>query len=201
MSEEVIDLSKPRIAYRAWQTNGRYLLSSYVLDFQNEDNVKQEAATWLPFAEKEAICAKANKKSRQHGLVPSKDCGCGFYGFHSLSDLLQIRNKCFVIGRIAIWGRIWEHDFGYRSQYAYPQMLYIWPDKRANKYVNIVINQLAANYGVESAPFPNDIKTFELIGKYMGLEAEQYENRARTYVWKQWLNNKFNLHLKNIIKT
>jgi hypothetical protein len=30
-----------------------------------------------------------------------------------------------VIGRTALWGRVIEHEHGYRAEYAYPQVLYV----------------------------------------------------------------------------
>jgi hypothetical protein len=44
------------------------------------------------------------------------------HGTHGL-DLLR-RTRCpAVLGRVALWGRVIEHDLGYRAQYAYPQLV------------------------------------------------------------------------------
>jgi hypothetical protein len=49
------------------------------------------------------------------------------------------------VGRVALWGRVVEHEEGYRAQRAYPQMLYVLgPAGTAAR--------LASRYGVEAYP-------------------------------------------------
>jgi hypothetical protein len=61
------------------------------------------------------------KHTRLHPS-PSLECTCGLHGTHGV-DLLR-RTRCpAVLGRVALWGRVIEHDHGYRAQFAYPQLV------------------------------------------------------------------------------
>jgi hypothetical protein len=54
--------------------------------------------------------------------APHVGCTCGLHGTHGL-DLLR-RTRCpAVLGRVALWGRVIEHELGFRGQYGYPQRL------------------------------------------------------------------------------
>jgi hypothetical protein len=56
-----------------------------------------------------------------HG-APNVDCSCGLYGTHE-ADLLRRTRTPAVLGRVALWGRVIEHDLGYRAEFGYPQRL------------------------------------------------------------------------------
>jgi hypothetical protein len=64
-----------------------------------------------------AACAR-----RGRHLVPGLDCTCGLYGTHGHDALRRSRDPA-VLGTVALWGRIVEHAFGYRAEFAYPQRL------------------------------------------------------------------------------
>lgn len=57
----------------------------------------------------EAICG--------HSEAKEKCCHCGIYA-------LKEQDRCLawgdVVGEVALWGFIEEHEHGYRAQYAYP---------------------------------------------------------------------------------
>ena len=54
--------------------------------------------------------------------APHLGCTCGLHGTHEL-DLLR-RTRCpAVLGRVALWGRVIEHELGFRARYGYPQRL------------------------------------------------------------------------------
>lgn len=48
----------------------------------------------------------------EHHEAPSLDCTCGYYAMKDVAAIPQGE----VYGRIALWGHIVEHDFGYRAQ-------------------------------------------------------------------------------------
>lgn len=64
-----------------------------------------------------AQCAK-----RRHHRVPALDCTCGIHATAEL-DLLRRTRDPAVLGTIALWGRIAEHEHGLRAEYGYPQRL------------------------------------------------------------------------------
>ena len=55
--------------------------------------------------------------------------GCGIYGVKSAEILKTFERHispytmCTIVGQVALWGRIVEHELGYRAQYAYPKCL------------------------------------------------------------------------------
>lgn len=59
--------------------------------------------------------------SRWH-TAPDVDCTCGLHGTLGIDVLRKTKNPS-VLGRVALWGRIVEHDLGFRAQFAYPQRL------------------------------------------------------------------------------
>jgi hypothetical protein len=60
-------------------------------------------------------------RGRRHP-VPGVDCTCGYYATHGI-DLLRRSRDPAVLGSVAMWGRVVEHRFGYRAEFAYPQRL------------------------------------------------------------------------------
>ncbi|MEX2203651.1 MAG: hypothetical protein WD965_06140 [Actinomycetota bacterium] len=64
-----------------------------------------------------AECAK-----RRHHRAPALDCTCGIHATAE-TDLLRRTRDPAVLGTIALWGRIAEHEHGLRAEYGYPQRL------------------------------------------------------------------------------
>ncbi len=46
--------------------------------------------------------------------------GCGIYAFKTPADLIYEAIGLRIVGTVYLWGRIIEHEHGYRAQYAYP---------------------------------------------------------------------------------
>ena len=103
---------EPIVAWRTWALTGHRDGTSLLLR-----PVAGRSRPWRPMQIAEAGC----KHTRLHAS-PSLECTCGLHGTHGL-DLLR-RTRCpAVLGRVALWGRVIEHDLGYRAQYAYPQLV------------------------------------------------------------------------------
>lgn len=68
----------------------------------------------------ECSCSKKSKNSGKS--IPSFAGDCGIYGYKSekLAINADHLSKGIVLGRVALWGNVIEHKFGYRAQYAYP---------------------------------------------------------------------------------
>lgn len=53
------------------------------------------------------------------------ECGCGIYAYKDRGDAFTQENapsmKTHIFGEVWLWGRIVEHQGGYRAQYAYPK--------------------------------------------------------------------------------
>lgn len=86
--------------------------------------------------------------------APHFDCACGLYGYKSVKCLEQTfhtysKGDC-VLGRVALWGKIVEHEDGYRAEYGYPQVLY------NNDQQNTLV--AAQKYGIDTAPLPEEVK-------------------------------------------
>jgi hypothetical protein len=108
---EVDRVAEPIVAWRAWSLsgwrNGSHLLLRPVA----------RRGPWKPLEPATAGC----RHNPLHD-PPALDCHCGLHASPTL-DILR-RTRCpAVLGRVALWGRIVEHERGYRGQFAYPQRL------------------------------------------------------------------------------
>lgn len=56
-------------------------------------------------------------------IVPSTSCNCGIYGMKNIWSLHF--QSVSVVGPVGLWGRVIEHQNGYRAQCAYPLHLYL----------------------------------------------------------------------------
>lgn len=70
------------------------------------------------------IRTPARAACTRHGrhAVPGISCTCGWYAMHEHRALRRSRDPA-VLGSVALWGRVVEHAFGFRAEYAYPQRL------------------------------------------------------------------------------
>lgn len=102
---------EPILAWRTWALTGHRDGTDLLLR-----PVAGRSRPWRPMQPVEAAC----KHARLHA-APHVECTCGLHGTHDL-DILR-RTRCpAVLGRVALWGRVIEHELGYRAQYAYPQL-------------------------------------------------------------------------------
>lgn len=160
------DLISPIIAYRTWQWDAQGMLSL--------NNVR-----WTPG---EALQARCERGIRVAGTflgamdgdylmitghdAPADNCTCGVYAAKNLKHLHnigyighgQIHGECYL------WGKVWDHNLGYRAEYAYPK--------------NMVIC-------VRSVPFQiaDALKHLEPLMLYnvdISLTAEEYEGAKQT---------------------
>jgi hypothetical protein len=64
------------------------------------------------------MCARGHE-------APQYDCQCGFYATKEPDEHWATYSAAY--GKVALWGRIVEHERGYRAQYAYPLELWVYP--------------------------------------------------------------------------
>jgi hypothetical protein len=109
---ETMVSTEPILAWRAWALTGRRDGTDLLLR-----PVAGRSRPWRPLEPAEAAC----KHARLHA-APNVDCSCGLHGTHEAEVLRHTRCPA-VFGRVALWGRVIEHDLGFRAQYGYPQRL------------------------------------------------------------------------------
>jgi hypothetical protein len=127
---------EPILAYRAWRISND-TLQSCTCD-----------CLWDPRKRMEAYC----NRNVRHRWVPSWDCQCGFYGYKSeealaASGYVSMQSGETVQGRVALWGRVIDHELGYRAERAYPQLLYL-----CGNQFDDVVRRLAERYAIECMP-------------------------------------------------
>lgn len=109
---ERLATTEPIEAWRAWTLTGRRDASRLRLR-----PVGGRMHPWPPRKPAQASC----KLGRMH-RAPDAECSCGLHGTHGTDILRRTRNPA-VLGTIALWGRVVEHELGYRGEFAYPQRL------------------------------------------------------------------------------
>jgi hypothetical protein len=155
------DYCEPILAWRSWRVRGGNSLTS------------RGYVRWLPYRKLEAQHIDAGlavrgsdsmvcKGSPCDGHVPYMVPKCGVYGFKSLDELRKQSSGALfwathgptIVGAVHLWGRIIEHEHGYRAQFAYPARFIYGHDCDAAA--------IAALYGV---PFQED-DTWKSVYQY-----------------------------------
>ena len=101
--------TEPVVAWRAWTLTGRSNGSHLQLR-----PVGSRSHPWPALRPARAICRRGG---RFH-YAPDLDCTCGLHGTHGWDILRRTRSPA-VLGTVAMWGRVVEHELGYRGEYAY----------------------------------------------------------------------------------
>lgn len=57
--------------------------------------------------------------------APSMGCTCGIYAQNHDIELSLDPRVVQIVGAVSLWGRVIEHDKGFRAQYAYPKELVV----------------------------------------------------------------------------
>ena len=101
---------EPLIAWRTWNltARGRRLRLAPVGDHR---------MAWPPRERVRAVCAR-----RRSHVAPDPTCTCGVHASKSVAALQRARGPV-VLGTVALWGRVIEHELGYRASFGYPQRL------------------------------------------------------------------------------
>lgn len=93
----------------------------------------------------EAMEAANTGKPYRH-VAPEPRCVCGFYAARLLRNA-QFPAEPFAYGLVALWGRVEEHQDGWRAQYAYPVNLTIIADRDAKRSLEL-LQTIRTAYGV-----------------------------------------------------
>lgn len=155
------DYLEPLIAWRGWRVGedgGLY-------------GPTASAALWIPGEPCRALCGlhapgqAGNRylgEGRKHPIwtAPQPRCTCGFYCYKNLSiELLSMldgfthyNQACF--GQVKIWGRVIEHEDGYRAQYAYPKAVIVGADAVCQRQIETIRKE----YRIEVETVPNIVQ-------------------------------------------
>jgi hypothetical protein len=105
-----IETPEPAIGFRTWRVYGTdRLLSPVSRDHRMRDH-------WMPGESFAAYCEALGDG------CPHCDCVCGVYAFRDLRHLPSPQ-PLHVTGAVALWGRIVEHELGFRAEHARPVAL------------------------------------------------------------------------------
>jgi preprotein translocase subunit YajC len=115
------DYISPVIGYRVWRWNATGLKSL-------------NGEPWLPGRPLAAGCRAAArgtifgraKAGHDAHETPHSACTCGVYAAKTIEHLHQCGYKRFGIhGEVYLWGKVVEHERGWRAQFAYPKTLFL----------------------------------------------------------------------------
>jgi len=91
---------------------------------------------WLPGQRLSATC-RADRLSSISGLrnsahdaaeLPGLKCTCGVYAAKNIKHLNQCGYSKFAVrGEVFMWGRVVEHERGWRAEFAYPKSMVLLP--------------------------------------------------------------------------
>ncbi|MGZ8625886.1 MAG: hypothetical protein ACXWXK_04335 [Actinomycetota bacterium] len=105
-------LTEPIAGWRTWTIAGSRDGTEVVLL-----PIAGTGKPWPPRLPVAAECAKG-----RHHPVPGLDCTCGIHATLATDRLRRTRDPA-VLGRVALWGRVLEHEHGFRAEQGYPQRL------------------------------------------------------------------------------
>jgi len=125
------DCVAPIVGYRAWQWNcgGWNPHSAPLKSFNDEWWSPGRALTatctaslgWTPVTGAEVVYGRHE--------APQATCTCGIYAAKSFDDLRdQGYLRRGIRGEVYLWGKVIEHQSGWRAQFAYPKTLLLSPE-------------------------------------------------------------------------
>jgi hypothetical protein len=127
-SFQIPDYLSPITAYRTWQWDTEGLKSlNNTLWFPGQEAVAVTGMHGCPGAAAD-FDWKLNPMISKHS-APGAGCSCGIYAAKNFEHLANIGYLGQGIhGEVYLWGRVVDHQLGYRAQFAYPKNLTIPQD-------------------------------------------------------------------------
>ena len=106
------------VGVRTWKVEGGLLKPANVSSSRFRGDV------WVPGRAAEAVCAVLERDDHSGQPAPQVNCTCGLYASKRNHRLhVTLSTGVMVMGQVALWGRVIEHETGFRAQYAYPLTL------------------------------------------------------------------------------
>ena len=121
-------LREPIVGWRQWN----FMYPHFLANLGND-------TIYVPREKIEAHCEEYStigtlglRKDHSEQQAPHLTCTCGIYAYKEKPRLLrEIRNIYsglrLVYGEINLWGKVIEHEDGYRAQFGYPKRLWCTP--------------------------------------------------------------------------
>ena len=125
------------------------------------------ATVWVPGERTEARCLGSGYDTHN---APEPECVCGIYATRTAAQLNQLDYAQRLFGEVWLWGRVVEHEDGYRAQYAYPKSLFL-----ANTHHHVALIPSVAFYSYVAARFGCQL---EVLPEMHTLFVESVEERA-----------------------
>ena len=119
---------EPIVGWRRWN----FMYPHFLANLGND-------TIYVPREKIEAHCEQYStigtlvlRKDHSEQQAPHLTCMCGIYAYKEKPRLLrEIRDSCsglrLVYGEINLWGKVIEHEDGYRAQFGYPKRLWCTP--------------------------------------------------------------------------
>lgn len=156
----VPDSIDPIIAWRVWRYNE--LLGS----------LNMQGAPVHPGVPQYAQCYAL----RNHE-VPSEACTCGIYALRSLENAAgkarEEMNKVywgncghFAIGQIYLWGKVVEHETGWRAEYGYPKSILTDNIGLSARFAKLYNTEVETSCSWEKLFEPEELNSLEWSGHY-----------------------------------
>lgn len=149
------DFVEPLVGWRAWHV------------IETPDGLRLHSigrpVVWEPGVEQRADCRRRSswprrRRDRQHP-APEPTCSCGVWAVRRPQLAiagLDIYGRSWkpvhrVLGRVSLWGRVVEHDQGWRAECAYPAELFV-PSRRLHGPVVPGLDELVEALTVYAVP-------------------------------------------------
>ena len=163
----VPDYISPIVGYRVWKRDAAGLKSL------NDEpwHPGQPLAARCRVYSAGTVVAHAEAAHDAHD-APQADCTCGVYAAKSLEHLRSAGyDRYGVHGEVNLWGKVVEHELGWRAQLAYPKNLFLSPDALPFTLVEIRSRlQALTLYGSDIFILGNG-ETISLWGKNSGFDS------------------------------
>jgi hypothetical protein len=120
----VPDYISPVVGYRVWQWDATGLRS-----LNGEKWVAHQPLSAVCRADACGSIAGLSKATHNPAELPYFSCTCGVYAARTMEHLRLCGYKKFgVHGEVYLWGKVVEHERGWRAQFAYPKTLFLAAD-------------------------------------------------------------------------
>lgn len=176
-SLKVPDLPEPIVGYRMWRAVGGHLLSGKFETWPRTGPLAARCRTDLYGLPNWQKPFPSGGISLSPHLLregpPARYCGCGIYAEKSpqLPFWTGFLTGDYVSGEVLLWGRVFEHERGWRAEFARPHRLYrLW----RGGLTEDSMQRLADAYGVEIVdpppvipPSPTDPPAFANLGSQL----------------------------------
>ena len=109
---------EPIVGWRQWN----FMYPHFLANLGND-------TIYVPREKIEARCEQTDHSEQQ---APHMTCMCGIYAYKEKPRLLREIRHIYsglrlVYGEVNLWGKVIEHEDGYRAQFAYPKRLWCTP--------------------------------------------------------------------------